>query len=77
MLLGAHIGRVPGERYSSDKSIITVLDEEMPPEPPSASQQAWDFIYGLSPTSATSWLKKLLKQAWSTSESDDNLNIIE
>lgn len=68
---------VPGQRYSSDESLITVSDEEMPPEPPSASQQARDFIYGLFPMSATSWLKKLLKRAQSTSKSNDDLNIIE
>jgi hypothetical protein len=31
---------VPGERYSSDKSLITISDEEMADNVPSASQQA-------------------------------------
>jgi hypothetical protein len=69
---------IPGERYSSDESLITVSNEEMPPEPPSTSQQARDLIYAMSPKSAASWIKKFLpKHARSITDSDEDLNIIE
>ena len=60
-----------GQLYSSDESLITISDGE--PEPPSASQQARDFLASMSPKAATSWIQKLLpKRARSLTEPEDD-----
>ncbi len=62
---------IEGGRYSSDESLLT-LSEGEDDAPPSASQQACNFLSSMSPGTASSWFKKALpKRARSINDTQE------